>query len=70
MNKWQFTNYKGEYVTWYSADVIGRIRKEIEELFNQYANNKDEQLEPYLQGGVIVSRKLLDFLDEIDEVQE
>lgn len=69
MTKWQTTNYKGEQVTWYSGDVIDRIREETEELFNQYANNKDKRLEPYLQGGVIVSRKLLDFLNEIDEVK-
>lgn len=64
--KWVTTDYKGNKKVWYSEDVINRIRKEFEELFNQYVKNKDKQLEPYLQGGVIVSRKLLDILNEVD----
>ena len=64
--KWITTDYKGDKVEWYSADVINRIREEFEELINQYIENKDEQLKPYLQGGVIVSKKVLDILNEED----
>lgn len=65
--KWVTTDYKGNPKVWYSEDVINRIREEFEELFNQYVNNKDKQLEPFLQGGVIVSRKVLDILNEVEK---
>lgn len=38
MNKWQFTNNKGEQVTWYSETYVEQIKgkmKEYRELINE-----------------------------------
>ena len=60
MTKWQYTNYKGEQVTWYSSDVIDRYKNfliEIRDLKKSQNINDD------------VLKMIENFLNEIDEVQ-
>lgn len=60
MTKWQFTNYKGEQVTWYSADVVEKYRKlliEIRDLKKSQNINDD------------VLKMIENFLNKIDEVK-
>lgn len=61
MTKWQFTNYKGEQVTWYSGDVIDRIREfATAEIIGKKYNAK---------GKYNACETILNFLNEIDEVK-
>lgn len=63
MTKWQFTNYKGEQVTWYSGDVIEKIK----EITKKYDANA---------GDTIIANPIQDCYDiyclinEIDEVKD
>lgn len=56
MNKWQFTNYKGEQVTWYSETYVEQIKGKMKE-YRELINELKEDLKKTLNGR------------EIDEVQ-
>lgn len=76
MTKWQTTNYKGEQVTWYSADVVEKLKKEVKQIGSDfikkgdYARELEQENENLKQQLEIDKNQINYFIEESERLKE